>query len=70
MLREWKFLQRLQKCPRSNLLIMKTVITVDDNGVITFPKGYLDGLGWEEGDLLEWINHEDGTFELRKIDNA
>jgi|DEB0MinimDraft_4_1074332.scaffolds.fasta_scaffold159395_2 AbrB family looped-hinge helix DNA binding protein len=49
---------------------MKTVITVDDNGVITFPKGYLDGLGWEEGDLLEWINHEDGTFELRKIDNA
>jgi len=49
---------------------MRTTITVDDDGFITFPEGFLDKLGWKEGDELEWITREDGTFELRKPDNA
>ena len=48
---------------------MRTAITVDDDGFITFPEDFLDKLGWKEGDELELITREDGTFELRKPDN-
>jgi len=45
---------------------MKTTLTVDDDGVLTFPEEFLEKLGWKEGDLLEWVDNQDGSFLLRK----
>ena len=47
---------------------MNTIVTIDDDGILTFPEGFLEKLGWKEGDMLEWFSHEDGSFELRKVD--
>lgn len=49
---------------------MRTVLTVDENGVLTFPEDFLEELGWGEGTVLEWIDNEDGTFALRKPDES
>ena len=47
---------------------MKTTLTVSDDGVLTFTKEILQETGWKEGDMLEWIDRGDGSFELKKID--
>ncbi len=44
---------------------MKTTLTIDDDGVITFPDELMEQLGWKEGDMLEWIDNKDGSFTLR-----
>ena len=49
---------------------MKTTLTIDDDGVLTFPPELLEVTGWKEGDMLEWINREDGSFELRKTNES
>jgi len=49
---------------------MKTTLTIDDDGILTFPENYLDTLGWKEGDMLEWIDLGDESFELRKINES
>jgi bifunctional DNA-binding transcriptional regulator/antitoxin component of YhaV-PrlF toxin-antitoxin module len=46
---------------------MKTTLTIDD-GVLTFPDKFLEELGWKEGDVLEWIDNNDGSFSLVKPD--
>ena len=45
---------------------MKTVLTVDDDGILTFPPEMLEILGWKEGDVLQWIDNNDGSFQLKK----
>lgn len=45
---------------------MRTTLTVDENGILTFPQDLIDELGWKEGDVLEWIENTDGSFLLRK----
>jgi bifunctional DNA-binding transcriptional regulator/antitoxin component of YhaV-PrlF toxin-antitoxin module len=45
---------------------MKTVLTVDDDGILTFPPEMLETLGWKEGDVLQWIDNKDGSFSLVK----
>jgi len=45
---------------------MWTTLTVDEDGVVTFPPSIIEKLGWEEGDLLEWIDRGNGSFELKK----
>ena len=49
---------------------MRTVLTVGDDGVLTFPEEVLKELGWEEGTVLQWIDNEDGSFSLRKPDES
>jgi bifunctional DNA-binding transcriptional regulator/antitoxin component of YhaV-PrlF toxin-antitoxin module len=49
---------------------MKTTLTIDDDGVLTFTEEILQETGWKEGDVLEWIDCKDGSFELRKIDES
>lgn len=34
---------------------------------ITIPDEFLDEMGWKENDQLEWVDREDGSFELRKV---
>ena len=45
---------------------MKTTLTVDDDGILTFPDELMKETGWMEGDVLEWIPNDDGSFTLRK----
>jgi len=47
---------------------MKTTLTIDDDGVLIFPDKFLEELGWKEGDVLEWIDNNDGSFSLVKPD--
>ena len=45
---------------------MKTTLTVDENGVLTFPDEMIKKLGWREGDILQWIDNGDGSWSLKK----
>jgi bifunctional DNA-binding transcriptional regulator/antitoxin component of YhaV-PrlF toxin-antitoxin module len=45
---------------------MKTTLTVDNDGILTFPEGFLEKLKWKEGDILEWIDNKDGSLSLVK----
>ena len=49
---------------------MRTTLTVDDDGVITFPDELIEKLGWKEGDVLQWIDNKDGSFSLVKPDDV
>ena len=49
---------------------MKTTLTVDENGILTFPDELMEELGWMEGDVLEWNPNDDGSFTLVKIEDA
>ena len=48
---------------------MKTTLIVDDDGIITFPDEMMKTLGWKEGDVLQWIDNQDGSFSLVKPDD-
>ena len=49
---------------------MNTTLTIDGDGFLTFPPEILEVTGWKEGDVLEWIDREDGSFELRKVNES
>lgn len=36
---------------------------------IELPKEATDGLGWQDGDQVEWIDNGDGTWTIRKQEN-
>ena len=36
--------------------------------VMPLPQDLLDGAGWKEGDTLEWIDNNDGTWSLKKLE--
>lgn len=38
--------------------------------IMPFPDDLLTEAGWKEGDVLEWIDNENGSFTLRKKDDA
>jgi bifunctional DNA-binding transcriptional regulator/antitoxin component of YhaV-PrlF toxin-antitoxin module len=38
-----------------------------DDVILPLPQEILDHLELQEGDQLEWINNEDGTWSLRKL---
>ena len=42
--------------------------TIDENGILTFPPGVIEQLGWKVGDALCWIDNKDGTWTLVKED--
>jgi hypothetical protein len=57
--------------------MMKTnwTITVEQdpaNGdlLLPFPDDFLETQGWKEGDTLEWVDNNDGTWTIRKINNG
>jgi len=49
---------------------MKTTLTVDNDGILTFPDDLLEKTGWKEGDVLEWNPNDDGSFTLVKKEHA
>lgn len=38
--------------------------------ILPFPDDLLTQAGWKEGDTLEWIDNQNGSFTLRKTDNG
>ena len=42
----------------------------DENGecYIVFPDMMLENMGWDEDTPLEWVNNNDGTFTVRKVE--
>jgi len=36
--------------------------------VLPFPKDMLDEVGWNTGDNVKWIERDDGTWEIRKVE--
>ena len=49
---------------------MKTTLTVDGDGILTFTDELMKETSWKEGDVLEWNPNDDGSFTLVKIENA
>ena len=49
---------------------MRTTLTVDDDGILTFPDEMIEKLGWKEGDVLQWIDNNNGSFSLVKSDDV
>ena len=47
---------------------MTWVAKVDEDGVLKFPDELIAQMNWKEGDVLEWIDNDDGSFSLRKYE--
>lgn len=45
---------------------MKTELKIDDDGMLTIPDDMLKELGWKVGDMLEFIDNNDGSFSIKK----
>lgn len=49
-----------------------TVIIEEDvetgDVILPFPQEMLDEVGWMPGDNLKWVDREDGTWEIRKVE--
>jgi bifunctional DNA-binding transcriptional regulator/antitoxin component of YhaV-PrlF toxin-antitoxin module len=48
---------------------MNTILTIDDDGVLTFTEEILQETGWKEGNMLEFIDNGD-SFIMRKVDES
>lgn len=46
-----------------------TVIEDGNDVILPFPDELLVTTGWREGDTLEWIDNNDGSWTLRKADD-
>ena len=44
---------------------MNTTLQIDENGVLTLTDELLEVTGWKEGDELEFIDNNDGSFGMR-----
>ena len=57
----------------SNDTIQNTsyTVTLDEDGddvILPIPDEVMDSLGWNDGDMLEWIvNEEDNTIIIKKV---
>ena len=36
--------------------------------VLPLPQDLLDGAGWKEGDTIEWIDNNNGTWSMKKVE--
>lgn len=50
-------------------------ITLEDDPatgdlILPFPDDLLEAAGWREGDTLKWIDNENGSWTLRKINET
>ena len=47
---------------------MQTTVSTDgDDLVLDIPEEMLKTLGWVEGDTVEWIENDDGSFVIKKV---
>ena len=38
------------------------------DAILPFPQEMLDEVGWKSGDNLKWIDRDDGSWEIRKVE--
>jgi len=43
-------------------------LSVDEDGVLTLPDELWETLGWQEGDELEFVENNDGSIFIVKVD--
>ena len=43
-----------------------------ENGdlILPFNDEILEAVGWKEGDIIQWISNDDGSWTMRKIDGT
>ena len=46
-------------------------VVEDENGelILVFPDEMINTLDWNEDTALEWINNNDGTFTIKKVED-
>ena len=49
---------------------MRTTLTIENNEFLNFTPEILEATGWKVGDVLEWIDNNDGSFTLVKQEHA
>jgi hypothetical protein len=48
-----------------------TLEEADDSSgdlVMPLPQDLLDGAGWKEGDTIQWIDNNNGTWSMKKLE--
>jgi hypothetical protein len=43
-------------------------LTVSEDGILPLPQDLLDEAGWKEGDCLNWVDNNDGSWSIVKED--
>ena len=56
--------------PIPNTEPQRYLAQIDDEGMLTIPENILKENGWEEGDVLEFIDNYDGSFSIRKQNDS
>jgi hypothetical protein len=41
-----------------------------DDCILTFPPDLLEEAGWKEGDTISWIDLNNGSWQLKKVDKT
>ena len=54
----------------SNPEVQRWTLKVDGEGYMTIPEDVLNELGWKVDDVLEWIENDDGSYQLRKVNES
>jgi len=45
------------------------ICDVNEEGVLIFPDELWNLMGWKEGDTVEFVDQDDGSFLLRKVED-
>jgi len=45
------------------------ICDVDEDGVLVFPDELWDLMGWKEGDTVEFVDQENGSFLLQRVES-
>tara|TARA_S200002703_G_scaffold72493_1_gene62738 strand:+ start:224 stop:475 length:252 start_codon:yes stop_codon:yes gene_type:complete len=56
--------------PIPNTEPQRYLTRIDDEGMLTIPENILKENGWEEGDVLEFIDNYNGSFSIRKQNDS
>jgi bifunctional DNA-binding transcriptional regulator/antitoxin component of YhaV-PrlF toxin-antitoxin module len=56
--------------PNEKTETKRWTLPVDEDGVLVLPDELWAELGWKEGDSLEWVDQEDGSFLLVKVEES
>ena len=56
--------------PKNYVFCQSWSIYIDETGVFDFPETLLQKLNWEIGDEIDWVEKDNGTFTLTKINGA
>jgi len=74
-LREAEYYNKRAEIDAKHDKVVKWQLPVDVDGLtgdcfVQFPDDLLEAAGLKEGDVVEWIDRNDGSFELRKVNGT